>query len=158
MMALATERANRVEVPAKQADRLTGGVRESKVSRAILNFWLDAALFVVVAFVMWVSVMIQVVFPRPTAAEGWRLWGLSFNQWHDAQFYGLCIAALLVVEHIVLHWNWVCSIIATRVLRTRARADEGVQALYGVGTFIGILILMMVGIMAAMCMVRRPPL
>jgi hypothetical protein len=130
--------------------------REAKPSRTMLNFWLDAALFVVLGFVMWVTVLMQVVFPPPTAAEGWRLWGWSFNQWRDAQFFGLCTFALLVVEHIVLHWNWVCSVIATKLLRTRNRADEGIQAIYGVGTLIFIGMLMMVSIMAAMWAVRQP--
>ena len=79
------------------------------------------------------------------------------DQWRDAQFYGLCTAAVLILEHVVLHWNWICGVIATKVVRTKYHADEGSQALYGIATFIGILTLMMAGILAGMVMVRHPP-
>ncbi|MFO0866192.1 MAG: DUF4405 domain-containing protein [Gemmataceae bacterium] len=55
-------------------------------SRAVLNFWLDAALFVAIIFIMWLSVMLQVIFPPGTAASGWRLWGMSYDQWRNVQF------------------------------------------------------------------------
>jgi len=127
-----------------------------KVSRTLLNFWLDATLLVAITFVGWVSVMMQVVFPAPTAAGGWELWGMSFNQWRDAQFISLCVCGLLALEHVVLHWKWVCNVITTQVLRIKDRPHEGSQAIYGVGTFIIILTLMMVGIIAALISVKRP--
>jgi hypothetical protein len=127
------------------------------VSTALLNFWLDAALFLSVTFVVWVSVMMQYVFPPPTSADGWELWGLSFDQWRDAQFYALCVVALLAIEHLVLHWNWVCSVLATKVLRIKDRPDKGNQAIYGVGTFITILTLILASLLAASLSVKRPP-
>jgi hypothetical protein len=127
------------------------------VSTALLNFWLDAALFLSVTFVVWVSVMMQYVFPPPTSADGWELWGLSFDQWRDAQFYALCVVALLAIEHLVLHWNWVCSVLATKVLRVKGRPDKGNQAIYGVGTFITILTLILASLLAASLSVKRPP-
>jgi len=130
--------------------------REPKASRTLLNFWLDGALFVTTAFVLWVSVMMQAVFPPPTAAAGWRLWGLSFDQWRDVQFYGLCAAAVLVLEHVVLHWSWVCGVAAARIFRVRSRPDEGSQALYGVGAFIVVLAVALGGVMAAMLTVQQP--
>lgn len=128
-----------------------------KVSLALINFFLDAALFLVVVFVGWVSALMQVVFPPPTAARGWQLWGLSFDQWHNLQFYFLCLFGLLALEHLVLHWNWVCSIIATKILRRDKRPDEGSQAIYGVGTFIFIMTFMMGSIIVALLTVKAPP-
>jgi hypothetical protein len=110
---------------------------------------------VAIVFVRWVSVMLQVVFPAPTTAAGW-LWGLTYDQWRNAQFAGLCVCVLLVVEHVVLHWTWVCTMLATRALRLKGRPDEGVQAVYGVGTFIVLLILMMGSILAAIFAVQPP--
>lgn len=153
-MAVLVQTTQATKVPA--AEHVPTSVREPKVTRTLLNFWLDAVLFVVIGFEMWVSIMLQVVFPPPTAAEGWRLWGGSFNQWRDAQFYGLCIAGLLVLEHVVLHWSWVCSVIASKILRSKHRADEASQALYGVGAFIAVVSIMMGGILAAMLAVQRP--
>ncbi len=95
-----------------------------KMSMAIVNFWLDAAMFVAIVFLMWVSLMLQVVFPAPTEAAGWQLWGLTYDQWRNAQFGALCVCALLAVEHVVLHWNWVCTMLATRVLRLKKRPTK----------------------------------
>jgi hypothetical protein len=122
---------------------------QGKTSMAVINFWLDAALFVDMIFIMWVSVLMQFVFPPPTEAAGWSLWGLGFNDWRNVQFGALCVFALLAVEHVVLHWNWVCTVIATQVLRSKIRPDEGSQAVYGVGTFIVILVFVMATLLAA---------
>jgi hypothetical protein len=128
-----------------------------KLSMAFLNFWLDAALLVSITFVLWVSTMMQVVFPAPTTAAGWELWGLSFDQWRNVQFYGLCVCAVLALEHVVLHWTWVCSVLTTQVLRLKSRPDEGSQAVYGVATFIVLLIVVMTSLLAALLTVKHPP-
>lgn len=139
----------RVEPAAKPAPK--------KMSMALINLILDAALFFTIIAVMWISVMLQVIFPPPTVADGWRLWGLGFDQWRNLQFYALCAFALLSVEHVVLHWNWICCTIATQVLRQKTRPDEGEQAVYGVGTFITILVTMMATLVAALLSVSQPP-
>lgn len=126
------------------------------MSKTLFNFWLDAALLVAITFVVWVSVMMQVVFPDPTRAGGWELWGLSYDRWRDTQFYSLCVCALLALEHLVLHWSWVCGVIATRLLRVEKRPDDGVQAVYGVAFFITVLLVMLAGILAAVLTVRPP--
>lgn len=123
---------------------------------SLINFWLDSALLVAILFVGWVSVMMQVVFPAPTSADGWELWGLSFNQWRDTQFFAMGACALLILEHLVLHWNWVCSVIATKVMGVKKRPDEAIQAMYGVGIFICIVIVMMGSILVAILTVKRP--
>lgn len=127
-----------------------------KLSTALVNFWLDATLLLTVSFVGWVSAMLQVVFPAPTVAAGWELWGLSYNQWHDAQFFSLCLFGLLVLVHVMLHWNWVCSVIAAQVLRIKARPDEGMQTIYGVATLIGLLTVIAGTIIAAILSVKHP--
>lgn len=130
--------------------------RRKTKSRVILNFWLDALLLTTVVFIGWVSALMYIVFPAPTTADGWVLWGLTFDQWHDIQSSALCLCALLALEHVVLHWNWVCITIATRIFRVKSRPDEGAQAVYGVGTFIFVLMIVFGGVVAAMLCVRRP--
>lgn len=133
----------------------TKPARKTK-SRVILNFWLDAVLLVTVVFIGCISAVLHIVFPAPTTADGWTLWGLSFDQWRDLQSTALCICALLALEHLVLHWNWVCSTIATRIFRVQKRPDEAAQAIYGVGTFISVLILVLGCVVAAMLCVKQP--
>jgi hypothetical protein len=124
---------------------------------AVINFWLDAALFLTLVFIMWVSVLLQFIFPAPSSAAGWLLWGWSYDQWHTAQFIALCVFALLAVEHLVLHWTWVCSIIAARIVRAKDRPDEGQQAVYGVGTFIVVLVTVMSSLLIALLTIKPPP-
>jgi amino acid transporter len=134
-----------------------GGPGRPWMSAALFNFWLDVALFATIVFVLWVSILLEFVFPVPTQAEGWKLWGLSFDQWRDVQFCALCVFVLLALEHVVLHWNWICSIIATQVLRRKNRPDKGNQAILGVGTFILLLLIIQASLLAAMLTIQRPP-
>lgn len=127
-----------------------------KVSSTLLNFWLDAALLTSVAVLIWISAMMQFVFPAPTLADGWSLWGLSYNAWRDVQFGALCVCGLLAIEHVVLHWNWVCGVIATKLLKTRNKPDEAIQAVYGVGAFIGLMMVFLAGLIVAVLTVIAP--
>jgi hypothetical protein len=58
----------------------------------------------------------------------------------------------------MLHWNWVCSVVTAQILRSRARIDDSMQTIYGVGLLIAILLTMLAEIIAAMSGVRRPPM
>ena len=42
-----------------------------------------------------------------TAANGWILWGLSYDQWRDVQLLIPCVLALEVVLRVMMHWDWV---------------------------------------------------
>lgn len=160
-VSISPEHTSAVAAAGMDVEQVESGVETSKparkVSKALINFWLDVALLTAVVFLIWVSAMMQFVFPTPTRAAGWKLWGLTFDQWRDTQFGALCLCGLLGLEHLVLHWTWVCSVIATKVLRVRSRPDEGIQALYGVGIFIGVVMAMLTSILAAILTVKRPP-
>ncbi len=121
----------------------------------VINFWLDATLFVAVLVVVWVSVMLRIVFPPPTQAGGWTVWGLDYDQWSLVQFVALCLAAGLAVEHLALHWNWVCSVLTTKILR-RPKLPQSLQTVYGVATFVTLLVLAQVLIVAALLSARSP--
>lgn len=124
---------------------------------SVVNFWLDALLLAVLVELGWITAMLRIVFPAPSAAQGWSLWGWSFDQWWDFQFGSLCAFAMLVLVHVMLHWNWVCSVIANQILRTRTRPDDGMQTIYGVATLIVLLHIIGIGVLVAMFSVERPP-
>lgn len=130
----------------------------SGISRTMLNFVIDAMLLCAAIAMSWVTVMLMVVFPVPTRTEGWKLWGLDYNQWRQVQFGFFILAALLALEHLVLHWKWVCGVIVTKILKLKQRPDEGIQAVYGVGAFIGTLMAMGAAIVVAKLMVNVPPI
>jgi hypothetical protein len=109
------------------------------LSRTTVNFLLDTALLLVFLAIGWISVVLRFVFPPGTAATGWRLWGYGFDDWSAFQFSLLCVFALGVLVHLMLHWSWVCGVVASRLSRWRGhsvRLDEGTQTLYGVGLLI----------------------
>lgn len=128
------------------------------VSRTMLNFFIDAALLFSAMSMTWVSVMLMVVFPVPTRSEGWKLLKMDFNQWRQIQFGLLMFTALLALEHLVLHWKWVCGVIATKILKLKNRPEVAIQAVYGVAAFIGTLIMMGALIVVAMLIVQKPPM
>ncbi|MFO0950293.1 MAG: hypothetical protein U0835_03915 [Isosphaeraceae bacterium] len=55
----------------------------------------------------------------------------------------------------MLHWNWVCSVVASQILRAR-RPDDSMQTIYGVGTLIVLLHIIVIGVIAAMYSVHKP--
>jgi hypothetical protein len=140
--------------PSRGPEPLPG---KRKVPRTLVNFWLDAALLLAGLFTLWITVLLQIVFPTATTAAGWELWGLSFDQWRDAQFYAVCGCALLVLEHLVLHWSWVCGVLTTQILHVKNRRDEGGQVIYGVGALIMFLLVMFGTLIAAVLTVSPPP-
>ncbi len=121
-----------------------------------VNFWLDVVALLAVTFTGWVAAMLQAVFPPPSQSAGWVLWGWDYDAWARAQFAAICVCAVVILLHIMLHWNWVCSIVATKVLRLKTRPDDGMQTIFGVGTLVVLLHLILGGIIWAMFAVQRP--
>ncbi len=125
------------------------------MSRAFVNFLLDAALLVIILAIIWTSCVLHLVFPPGTTARGWELWGLGYDEWAGVQFALLCTIALGILVHVMLHWNWVCGLIASRVFGRRGKVDEGAQTLYGVSTLIALLILTGAFLIGAQLSIRQ---
>ncbi len=152
--------------PAAESARVAAAKRSSepakprskrRVSMAVVNFWLDATILVALLLLIWESATLQFILPAPTLAGGWTLFGLTYDQCRDIQFATLCVFSFGILIHLMLHWNWVCSVIATQILRDSERPDEGMQTIYGVATLIVLLHLIGAGIVVALFFVHRPP-
>lgn len=128
-----------------------------RISASVVNFWVDLCLLVALSVLGWVSATLQVAFPAPTAADGWKLWGLTYDQWRDVQFGTLSVFAGGILLHLMLHWKWICSVITAQILRTKTRPDDGMQTIYGVATLIVVLHVIAAGVLVAMLCVQRPP-
>lgn len=128
------------------------------ISIAAINFWIDASLLVILVSFIWISAVLRFVFPAPTKAAGWQLYGWTYDQWSDFQFACLCIMGLGVLIHVMMHWNWVCSVLTVHVLKTKNRIDDGMQTIYGVGVLIVLLHVIFAGIIAANYFIVRPPM
>ncbi len=132
-------------------------------SRTTINFWLDALLLVVFLGLSWVSLITRFVFPPASQSVGWTLWGRDLEWWNSLRFGTLCLFAAGILLHVMLHWSWVCGVIANwRRKRSGAaakgKADTGIQTLYGVGLLIAILNVLGLGIAVAVLTVQEPPL
>jgi hypothetical protein len=128
------------------------------MSRTALNFWLDSALLGLFLALVFTSVVAQFIFPPGTAAAGWKLWGGGYAQWRDVQFGTLCAFTLAVLLHLMLHWSWVCGVVASTLKRNKKpHLDDGVRTLYGVGALIVILNLLGLAVAAAALAIHGPP-
>jgi hypothetical protein len=127
------------------------------MSRTILNFLLDSLLLATFSVLVWSAVIVRFVFPPAYDARGWTLWNLSLDEWMNIQFGMVAILALGVLLHVMLHWSWVCGVIAARISRNKkAKIDDGTQTLYGVGLLIVILNVLGLATAAAALMIRSP--
>ena len=94
-------------------------VKKPTFSRTETNFWLDTAMLVVFLALIFVSVVVRFVFPTAASTTGWTLWGASLDQWMDYQFGLLGLFCFAVLVHLMLHWNWVCGVVTSRMFRAR---------------------------------------
>lgn len=127
------------------------------MSRTLINFVLDLFLLSVTLAIVWTSFVLRFVFPPATTAAGWTLWGASYDAWSDLQFVLLAIVMLAILVHVMLHWTWVCGVIATRIFRRKAKTrDDGSLTLYGVGALIVVFNILGVALAAAHFSVSPP--
>ena len=121
-----------------------------------INLLLDAALLVTFTALCFAAVVVRFVFPPGPAAAGWTLWGLDYDAWGGIQFALLAILAGGILVHVMLHWSWVCNVVASRLAGRGARVDDGLQTIYGVGLLIGLLLAVGAALAVATLTVKGP--
>lgn len=127
------------------------------MSRTTINFLLDTVLLLAFLTLVWCSLILRFVFPPGPAALGWTLWGGTFDHWSALQFGLVATLTLGFLVHVMLHWNWVCGVVASRFSRDKkGKIDDGIRTLYGVGLMIVLFTVIGVGVAAATLMIRSP--
>jgi len=122
-----------------------------------INLLLDIALLVMFVLLCIASVIVRFVFPPGPAAKGWMLWGFDYDAWNGIQFGLLAVLAGGILVHVMFHWSWVCNVLASRFLRSRAgKVDDGLQTVYGVGLLIVLLNVIGITVAAAMLTITGP--
>lgn len=130
------------------------------MSRTAVNFIVDVILLLITLATIFVTTVLRFVFPAPSAAKGWTLWGSDYDSWANLQFILMSLVAGAVLIHLMLHWSWVCGVIITKLLRRPARQaklDDGVQTLWGVSTLIVVLNVLAALVGLAYLSVQAPP-
>ncbi|MFK7820265.1 MAG: DUF4405 domain-containing protein [Planctomycetaceae bacterium] len=129
---------------------------KKRSSKTMINFWLDAGMLVLFVALGIVAVIVQFVFPPGIAARGWTLWGLSYGSWCSLQFGLLCVMALAVLIHVMLHWTWICGVVSRQLMGRTQLPDNGVQTILGVGLLIVLLNVAGVVVAIARFMINAP--
>jgi len=127
----------------------------ARFNRTIVNFWLDSALLIVFLALCFVSAVLRFLFPAGPEASEWRLWGGDVLAWQGIQFGVVCVLALGVLLHLMLHWSWICGVVSTKLLRRRPNKDDGSQTLLGVGTLIVVLHVLGIALLTAWVSMER---
>jgi hypothetical protein len=131
--------------------------KSSRISRTLINFWLDTILMLTFVVLSITAVIVQFVFPPGVAARGWLLWRMNYSQWCGLQFTMLCVLGFGVVVHVMLHWTWVCGVVVRKLLHRKELPDDGIQTVYGVGLLIALLLTAATVIGFAMLTIQMPP-
>lgn len=126
-------------------------------SKTVVNFWLDCLLLVMFLLLVWVSAVLRFLFPVGPAEQEWQLWGGDVEVWRGFQFAVLCLFALGIVLHVMLHWSWVCGVVARNLLGRPPSRDDGTQTLIGVGVLLGILHLLAAALLVAWFSLQQRP-
>lgn len=127
-----------------------------RISRTLVNFWLDGLLGVIFVKLCITAAIVQFVFPPGIVAQGALLWGMSYGQWCGLQFGLLAVLAIGVLLHVMLHWTWVCSVLSKRIMKRIDIPDSGLQTVYGVGLLICLLLIGAITFGAAQWMIVLP--
>ena len=129
------------------------------MSRTSINFVIDSFLLVITVLLLFTTAVLRFVFPAPTSAAGWLLWGQDYNAWSNFQFIVTVVIGLALLLHIMMHWSWVCGVIITKLLKRSAREaklDDGAQTLWGVGMLIVVVNILGLLVGAAYLTVQPP--
>lgn len=109
------------------------------MSRTLLNLVVDCVLLALFVILLAVTAVVQFVFPQGSDSEDWVLWGGGLWHWRWGQFVIIAAFALTVLLHVMLHWSWVCGVVAGWMSKEegkKLKSDDGLQTIYGVGLLI----------------------
>ncbi len=122
------------------------------VSRSTVNFCLDTVLALAFSGVLTATLIAEAVFPNGTQAAGWSVWGLGYDTWRMIQSITIYVFALGVLVHLILHWAWVFGFVVTRISKRRGGRltyPEAYKTVFGVGTLIVVLTMIVMVVIAA---------
>ena len=142
-----------IGAPSPRADRDAEGRSSGRgwwfLSITATNFWLDVILLVLFLSLFWVSLVLRFAFPPGPAADGWRLWGYTYVGWSNVRFYLVCGLGAAVILHLMLHWNWVCSVVLKWLRHGKPKKpmakDDPMRTIWGV-----ILLIVVLGAMGVL--------
>lgn len=79
--------------------------------RNTVNFVVDVLTLFVALGLVATGLMMKYIMPPGSGRHGLLLWGWNRHEWGDVHFWLSVSAIALVVIHLFLHWQWVCTTI-----------------------------------------------
>lgn len=117
------------------------------MKRQILNFVIDtAALLVMLAMVATGFLLKWVLPPGSRGGHGLQFWGMTRHDWGDLHFWLAVALLLLIFVHVLLHWSWVCALVARFA---RERPSDGAVVAHSRQWLYGISVLIVCGLLVA---------
>ena len=104
-------------------------------TRTGVNFVLDVILLITFTGILGIAAIIRFVFPPLSSSSGWRLWSWPIEAWHNLLFNAIARSTFAVLLHVMLHWNWVCGVVSTKLskwLGRTVRIDDASKTLWAV--------------------------
>lgn len=118
------------------------GAKKKKLSNNAINFIVDFILLLSFMASMTICGIVQFIFPAAGKTTGWTLFGYGYESWIRALSVSLAIFGVLVLLHLILHWNWVCSFVTSRLtkfLDRKVTMDDSAKTIWGVAVLIVVL-------------------
>lgn len=128
-------------------------------TRTMTNFVLDAVLMLLFISLVGVTAIVRFVFPPAALSAGWSLWGWPLDQWLSVQFFLIATFMLAVLLHVMLHWNWICGVVANRYSKWKGRIvriDDANKTVWGVAFLIMVVNILGIFLAIAALAIQRP--
>ncbi len=109
------------------------------MKRSFINFIVDFSSFVILVFLASTGIIIKYVLPPGTGGRGREvtggrgreavkdLWSMARHEWGNIHFYLAIGFLVLMVLHIILHWNWIKNYVKSLFGFGRQRHTEVIQ-------------------------------
>lgn len=101
--------------------------------RRNLNFIIDAAAFILLAFMTTTGLIMKYNLPAGLCYKKHMIWGMQRHEWGDVHFWLAVAFFSLMAVHLFLHWRWIVSVAMGKPREgTAFRAALGILGLVGV--------------------------
>lgn len=143
----APKRAARRVNPAPQAPP-----KKKSLSSNAFNFIVDVIMLVSGTCVLAATMLLAFVFPTASKAAGYSVWGHGYDSWVSFLIANISIFLVLILLHIILHWNWACMFVTSRLgkrLGRKITLDDSAKTIWGVIALIVVLTIVAVFVGAA---------
>ena len=86
------------------------GAEEKGYKKRDLNFWIDAAAFLVFAMMTASGLLMKYNLPPGLCYKKHMIWGMQRHDWGDFHFWLAVAFFSLMAVHLFLHWRWIVSV------------------------------------------------